>query len=209
MVEGSSIFPVRSREGEDCSPPSPARLRYIPSGGRENTEADVVPPSLDGVGWEVLLATSIVETEVTGPPSSKSNESPPISGGSEVSARSGCSLKLTGPRRMGVDVVGGEILLFVVIISVERVRVDFADADPVVTTSVQEESVASSDPAVLDVAPVSGGGAAWHWFWASASAPSGGDCDCWELRVARGFGGMVPYATKARRRPLTAGRRHA
>ena len=126
-----------------------------------------------------------------------------------MSARSGCSLKLTGPQRIGVDVVGGEKLLCVVIISVVCVRVDFADADPVVvTTSVQEESVASSDSTVLDVAPVGGGGAAWHWFWASASAPSGGDCDCLELCVAR-FCGMVTYATKARRQPLTAGRRHA
>ena len=86
---------------------------------------------------------------------------------------------------------------------------DVADADPVVTTLVQEESVVSSDPAVLDVAPLGGGGAARCWFRASASAPSGGDRDCWELRVARSFGGMVAYATKARRRPRTAGRRRA
>ena len=110
---------------------------------------------------------------------------------------------------MGVDVVGGEILLFVGIITVERVRVDVADADPEATTLVQEESVASSDPAVLDVAPVGGGGAAWRWFWASASSPIGDDRDCWELRVARCFGGIVAYATKARRRSRRAGRRHA
>ena len=137
---------------------------------------DVVPPS-DVVGWEVVLAAIVVETEVSGPPLSKSNGSPPVSEGSDVSARSGCSLKFTGPRRVGVDEVGREILLFVVIISVECVRVDLADADPVVTTSVQEESVASSDPAVLDVAPTDGGGAVRRWLWVSAPSSGGGDPD--------------------------------
>ena len=69
------MVPVRSREGEDCSPPTPVRMWDTPSGGRGSTEADVVvPPSFDGVGWEVVLATIVVETEVSGPPLSKSNE---------------------------------------------------------------------------------------------------------------------------------------
>jgi hypothetical protein len=100
---------------------------------------------------EVDPSITEVETEVSGPPLSKSKVPPSISGGSEVSASSGYWLKSTGPRRMGVDVVGGEILLFVGIIAVKCVRVE--DADPVATTSVQEESVASPEPAVLDVGP--------------------------------------------------------
>ena len=151
MVDGSSLSPVVRRGGD-----------VAPSGG-DGSAVNVVlsPPAVGGM-WEVnptiaifpptVVAVGEVDPSITEVETEVFGQAPPsISGGSEVSASSGYWLKSTGPRRMGVDVVGGEILLFVGIIAVKCVRVE--DADPVATTSVQEESVASPEPAVLDVGP--------------------------------------------------------